>query len=66
MSAHNSPSPDSPETNVTKLSLDGLTIEAVEALDHAGIKDALQSVLRRTQLPQLHKDHGSHSNTVQQ
>lgn len=53
---------DQPKAPAAKLSIPSLTLEDVEALGNDAIRDALQSVLRKDQVTQLHKDHGSHSN----
>jgi hypothetical protein len=40
-----------------KVDLEELDVEAPEAIRHA-----IKSVIRNRELPQMHRDHGSHSN----
>lgn len=40
-----------------------LSADQIAALDNEAVKRAFNSVLREGQLPQMHRDHGSHSNS---
>ncbi len=48
---------------IHEISLEGIQLSDVDQMENDAVKEALKSVLRKDQLPQFHKDHGSHSNT---